>query len=227
MSIRRAVGSIRELSSPSRVLAYAGYAETSRGDPGPNAAKFRKSQKKALRSEKSIKVVGGLDALNGLLDPASRPPPTERVRQSDALRDDRSGGRSRFDNPRDDRPGRGPRFDNPREDRSGRGSQFNNSRDDRFSRGARRFEPPTRTASPPDAYGTSLKLRKITKPRIGVMSPADLDKAIKLVMDAPKSTVSTPVWNMLLGTIGREGRLELMWKTFNDVSYRVFVSRMS
>jgi hypothetical protein len=227
MSIRRAVGSIRELSSTSRVLAYAGYAETSRGDPGPNAAKFRKSQKKALRSEKSIKVVGGLDALNGLLDPASRPPPTERVRQSDALRDDRSGGRSRFDNPRDDRPGRGPRFDNPREDRSGRGSQFNNSRDDRFSRGARRFEPPTRTASPPDAYGTSLKLRKITKPRIGVMSPADLDKAIKLVMDAPKSTVSTPVWNMLLGTIGREGRLELMWKTFNDVSYRVFVSRMS
>jgi hypothetical protein len=71
-----------------------------------------------------------------------------------------------------------------------------------------------------------LKLRKITKPRIGVMSPADLDKAIKLVMDAPKSTVSTPVWNMLLGTIGREGRLELMWKTFNDVSYREFVSRI-
>jgi pentatricopeptide repeat protein len=59
------------------------------------------------------------------------------------------------------------------------------------------------------------------------MSPADLDKAIKLVMDAPKSTVSTPVWNMLLGTIGRQGRLELMWKTFNDVSYRVFVSTMS
>jgi len=57
------------------------------------------------------------------------------------------------------------------------------------------------------------------------MSPADLDKAIKLVMDAPKSTVSTPVWNMLLGTIGREGRLELMWKTFNDVSYLFRVVR--
>lgn len=47
---------------------------------------------------------------------------------------------------------------------------------------------------------------------------ADLDKAIKLVFDTPRSAVSVPVWNMLLGTIGREGRLELMWKTFNDVS---------
>jgi hypothetical protein len=59
------------------------------------------------------------------------------------------------------------------------------------------------------------------------MSSADLDKAIKLVMEAPKSTVSTPVWNMLLGTIGREGRLELMWKTYNDVSYCIHVWRMS
>ena len=50
------------------------------------------------------------------------------------------------------------------------------------------------------------------------MTSADLDKAIKLVMESPKSSVSTPVWNMLLGKIGREGRLELMWKTFNDVS---------
>jgi hypothetical protein len=60
-------------------------------------------------------------------------------------------------------------------------------------------------------------LKKITNTRNGPMSLADLDKAIKLVMEAPRSTVSTPVWNMLLGTIGREGRLELMWKTFNDV----------
>lgn len=200
MSIRSAVGSIRELTSTSRVWAYA---ETSRGDPGPNAAKFRKSQKKALRSEKSTKVVGGLDTLNGLLDPASRPLSRERSRQ--------------YDTPRDDHPGRSSRFSNSRDDRSGRSQRFENPRDSRFGNGPRGFEAPNRNASPPDAYGTSLKLRKITKPRIGVMSPADLDKAIKLVMDAPKSTVSTPVWNMLLGTIGREGRLELMWKTFNDV----------
>ena len=227
MSIRRAVGSIRELSSTSRLWAYAAYAETSRGDPGPNAAKFRKSQKKALRSEKSTKVVGGLDTLNGLLDPASRPLPRERIRQFDTARDEQSGRSSRFDNPREDRSGKGSRFSNPRDDRPDRSQRFENPRDGRFGRGSRGFEPPNRNTSPPDAYGTSLKLRKITKPRIGVMSPADLDKAIKLVMDAPKSTVSTPVWNMLLGTIGREGRLELMWKTFNDVSYNISIQRMS
>lgn len=181
MSLRRAVGSVRELSSTSRVWAYAAYAETSRGDPGPNASKFRKSQKKALRDEKSTTAVGGLDTLNGLLDPAPRPP---RVRTA--------------------------RFEKPREDRS------------RIrERGSGRYENAVKTSSPPDAFRTSIKLREITKSRPAPMSTADLDKAIKLVMDAPRSTVSTPVWNMLLGTIGREGRLELMWKTFNDVSLSV------
>jgi hypothetical protein len=181
MSLRRAVGAVRELSTTSRLWAYAAYAESGNGngDPGPKAASFRKSQRKALRQEKSTRVVGGLDVLNGLLDPA--PPPSRE---------------------------RSQRYDNTRE---------------RHERGPRRHEHPTRSTSTsvPDAYGTSIKLRKITKPRTGVMSPADLDKAINMVMDAPKSTVSTPVWNMLLGTIGRAGRLELMWKTFNDVSYRI------
>lgn len=50
------------------------------------------------------------------------------------------------------------------------------------------------------------------------MTTVDVEKAIKLVMETPRNAVSVPVWNMLLGMIGREGRLELMWKTFNDVS---------
>jgi pentatricopeptide repeat protein len=57
------------------------------------------------------------------------------------------------------------------------------------------------------------------------MTAADIDRAIKLVTDSPKTALSTPVWNMLLGMIGREGRLELMWKTFNDVSDDVLLPR--
>lgn len=217
MSLRRAVGSVRELSSSSRMLAYAAYeTPTSRGDPGPNAAKFRKSQKKALRSEKSIKVVGGLDVLNGFLDNAP-PQFKERTRQYDTPRDEHSGRGSRG-NASDDRAVRASRFGNPREDRSGRNTRFDDSRNERSGRSPR-FEQLSRSPSPPDAYGTSLKLRKITKSKPAPMSTAELDKAIKLVTEAPRSTVSTPVWNMLLGTIGREGRLELMWKTFNDVSF--------
>lgn len=180
MSIRRAVGTVRELSSTTRIWSATTYAQN--GDPGPNASKFRKSQRKALRDEKSTKAVGGLDVLNGLLDPAPLPS-RERVRRYDT-----------------------PRNENPRD-----------------RRGARNFEYAGKYTSAPDAYGTSLKLRKITRPKTGPMTAADLDNAIKLVMESPKSTVSTPVWNMLLGTIGRQGRLELMWKTFNDVScYKSF-----
>ena len=69
-----------------------------------------------------------------------------------------------------------------------------------------------------DPYGTSLRLKKIIQPRSGTMTTVDVEKAIKLVMETPRNAVSVPVWNMLLGMIGREGRLELMWKTFNDVS---------
>lgn len=70
-----------------------------------------------------------------------------------------------------------------------------------------------------DPYGTSLRLKKIIHPKSGTLTTADIDKAIKLVIDTPRSAVSIPVWNMLLGMIGREGRQELMWKTFNDVSH--------
>jgi len=176
MSLRRAVGAVRELSTTSRVWAVTTYAQN--GDPGPNAARFRKSQRKALREEKSTRAVSGLDALNGLLDPAPVAP-RERTRRYDSARDTGS----------------------------------------RDARGGRNFEYTGKSTSAPDAYGTSLKLRKITQPRIGTMTSADLDKAIKLVVESPKSSVSTPVWNMLLGKIGREGRLELMWKTFNDVGH--------
>lgn len=82
---------------------------------------------------------------------------------------------------------------------------------ERFNRGRAQLPAPT------DPYGTSLRLKKIIQPRSGEMTSADVEKAIKLVMEAPRSAVSVPVWNMLLGMIGREGRLELMWKTFNDV----------
>lgn len=189
MSIRRAIGTIRDFSTTSRVWALASQIEPRQnGDPGPNAAKFRKSQRKALLEGKT-QAVGGLDALNDLLDP-------------------QPAGRKENDRPRT--------FTRARDRDSGRGKE----REGRtlVRRGPRSFEYKGKSVSPPDAYGTSMRLSKITRSKSG-MTPADLDKAIKMVMDSPKSEVSTPVWNMLLGTIGREGRLELMWKTFNDVSH--------
>lgn len=189
MSIRRAIGTIRDFSTTGRIWASASQTEFGQnGDPGPNAARYRKSQRKALREGKT-QAVGGLDALNDLLDP-------------------QPAGKKDSDRPRT--------FTRERDRDSSRGKE----REGRtlIGRGPRSFEYKGKSVSPPDAYGTSMRLSKITRSKSG-MTPADLDKAIKMVMDSPKSEVSTPVWNMLLGTIGREGRLELMWKTFNDVSH--------
>jgi hypothetical protein len=178
MSIRPIIGGARALTLISRSYG-TGQAEVYKnGDPGPNAAKFRKSQRKALR-QGNTRAVGSLDILDGLMDPQA----LEKIER---------------------RPQRPPR------EYSGRMSM----RDPGSARS--RFESPGKTA--PDAYGTSLRLRKAIQPRSGAMTSADIDRAIQLVTEAPRSTVSTPVWNMLLGMIGREGRLELMWKTFNDVS---------
>lgn len=88
-------------------------------------------------------------------------------------------------------------------ERSGPPGRFNNGR--------------SPIPAPTDPFGTSLRLKRIIQPRSGPMTSADVEKAIKMVMETPRDAVSVPVWNMLLGMIGREGRLELMWKTFNDV----------
>jgi hypothetical protein len=72
---------------------------------------------------------------------------------------------------------------------------------------------------PEDPYATSVRLKKVLQPKNpGYPSAPDIDKAIKLVYETPRDGMSIPVWNLLLGAIGKMGRLELMWKTFNDVS---------
>lgn len=76
-----------------------------------------------------------------------------------------------------------------------------------------------RETPPEDPYATSIRLKKIVQPKhSGHLSAAEVAKAIKLVFDTPRNAMSVPVWNMLLSAIGKVGRLELMWKTFNDVS---------
>lgn len=195
MSLRTAIGGLRTLTTTPRVLATAQAEYQNNGDPGPNAAKFRKSQRKALREGKSTQALGSLQLLDGLMDPEA----VNRI------------------------PRRSPRP--PREgDRTTRSTGgFGRSSQSQNRPNKSRFEPAGIVA--PDAYGTSVRLRKAIQPRSGAMTAADIDRAIKLVTDSPKSALSTPVWNMLLGMIGREGRLELMWKTFNDVSDNVLLPR--
>jgi pentatricopeptide repeat protein len=49
------------------------------------------------------------------------------------------------------------------------------------------------------------------------MSNQQVDAAMRIVEIAPRASVNAVVWNQLLAMLGREGRMEKMWKVYNDV----------
>ncbi|WVW82375.1 hypothetical protein I302_104382 [Kwoniella bestiolae CBS 10118] len=78
-----------------------------------------------------------------------------------------------------------------------------------------------------DAYSTSIKLRKLiekyTRAGYGVNKPLSdlqIQEAIQVVVGAPKDMVNAPVWNILLGFMGKQRRLNQMWSLYNDMKKR-------
>jgi len=50
------------------------------------------------------------------------------------------------------------------------------------------------------------------------MKSVQIEEAIGLLLATPREGVNAAVYNQLLALIGREGRMERMWRLFNDVS---------
>lgn len=96
-----------------------------------------------------------------------------------------------------------------RDDQSGSPAGYRNSTS------ARNSDPSQRSKD--DPFTTSTELRDLVKASGTPMSNAQIETAINIVTSARKSAVNIIVWNHLLGILGREGRLEKMWKMFNDV----------
>lgn len=46
----------------------------------------------------------------------------------------------------------------------------------------------------------------------------DLDELMQFVTNKNKEKVNVVVWNQVLGIMGREGKLDRMWRSFNEVS---------
>jgi pentatricopeptide repeat protein len=72
-------------------------------------------------------------------------------------------------------------------------------------------------AAPTDPYATAFNLQRWIKFHPSPMSEHDVDKAYEMVVDARQEAVNAPVWNILLALLGREGKLDRMWKAFNEV----------
>ena len=81
------LGRLRSLTTTVRAAAAFSPISSSNGDPGPQAARFRKSQRKAMREGRGTKVLGGLDDLDRVFDGT----PTPR-----ATRDRKSSFRGRW-----------------------------------------------------------------------------------------------------------------------------------
>ncbi|OCF73881.1 hypothetical protein I204_05726 [Kwoniella mangroviensis CBS 8886] len=78
-----------------------------------------------------------------------------------------------------------------------------------------------------DAYSTSMKLRKLIERHTKNsnsskkgLTDQQIEEAIQIVVSAPKNMVNAPVWNILLGFVGKQRRLNWMWSLYNDMKKR-------
>ncbi|EIW72424.1 hypothetical protein TREMEDRAFT_58587 [Tremella mesenterica DSM 1558] len=79
---------------------------------------------------------------------------------------------------------------------------------------SRPLHPPT------DPYILSERLKTHIKRSFPKPTQADFDVAMSMVYNAPPQMATAPVWGALLTFLGREGRLDTMWRTFNDMKKR-------
>ncbi|KAL7418912.1 hypothetical protein Q5752_006596 [Cryptotrichosporon argae] len=140
--------------------------------------------------------------------------------------------RSRTDAPPHDRPDRPRRFvsrysaDGPQREREFPLSRFSRrDRDPRDPRvqadrraGAGAAGGPSQPRTPREL---SFAIHKWIDRRAGrTLTTPETDELLALVEGAPRLSVNAPVWNLVLGILGKEGRMSTMWKAFNNMKKR-------
>ncbi|WWC66413.1 uncharacterized protein I206_100315 [Kwoniella pini CBS 10737] len=71
-------------------------------------------------------------------------------------------------------------------------------------------------------YTTSTKLKRFIEKHTKnkSMTENQIEEAVSIVMNAPKDLVNAPVWNILLGFMGKQRKLNKMWALYNDMKKR-------
>lgn len=67
-------------------------------------------------------------------------------------------------------------------------------------------------------WTTSVRLRRWIERHKTPLTPAQVDEVARLVIEAPQHMLNAPVWNMLIGYMGRLGKLDRVWNLYNQVS---------
>lgn len=77
-----------------------------------------------------------------------------------------------------------------------------------------------------DAFETSSRLKTWMRTKSRPLRSQDLDELMQFVTNKNKEKVNVVVWNQVLGIMGREGKLDRMWRSFNEVSTEQYPSGM-
>ncbi|KAK8865982.1 hypothetical protein IAR55_001132 [Kwoniella newhampshirensis] len=185
------------------------------GDPGPSSISNRREQQLKLRQaaalgeQRNVRVAGR-DVLDNLLDTPSLNPRPTSLNQPRPVQQKRTS-----------RPERHDRTPRSSADASGHTRKAFSGRSDSTSATPRYRRPATPYETREDnPYTTSTRLRRWIAKHSGQISPAETEEVIAMVAESPKHMVNAPVYNILLGYIGRQKKLDRMWKLYNEMKKR-------
>jgi hypothetical protein len=69
-----------------------------------------------------------------------------------------------------------------------------------------------------DPFETSKRVAEWIAKHPSPIKPWDIDELLRMVMDAPRYRMNTVVWNQVLSLLGKEHKLEVMFRALNHVS---------
>ncbi|TYJ56356.1 hypothetical protein B9479_002904 [Cryptococcus floricola] len=74
-----------------------------------------------------------------------------------------------------------------------------------------------------NAWTTATRLKRWIDKHKGPLSVEDTEVVSKMVTEAPNYMVNAPVWNQLLGFMGRQKKLDRVWSLYNQMKKRNIV----
>lgn len=229
MSVRRSITvTARPLQAQLSFTSVSRVYREYHGDPGPST-----NQNQALRQQRGIRTSATTksDTQQYGQDRPSRSPPLGRSNgRNDVHPDIRSTAQSKVIpnhrlNTSDYSPAIPQRYLNAAKSNRKLPRRVFAGPSDRLIDPGARIDTNGRVRQPgpnlgqaPDSYDTARALKIFMASNPSPMNDFQLNEAYKIVAFAPVAAQNAVVWNQLLALTGREGKMDRLWKTFNDVS---------
>jgi len=193
--------------------SHIGSVREYHGDPGPRTSLHRKTARKQLRQavDGGSGSIQGLDQLEKLFQLDSRVEGSNRVYSKHLPV---GPGPSRSNDGVND-ASRPPRQASQAKDVPSRSmiSARQQNRLPRYSDGG----SSSGLSVANNQYKTAIRIQKWIREHPSPIRDNEIENLILMITSAEKSQANVVAWNLLFGLLGREGKLNRMWKAFNEV----------